>query len=198
MELHELKNTWMVLDEQLKKNEMLNKQIILEMLRKKSSKSLNRLVNTDFIGFIVLLLGIPAAIWLLYDLRFENFLFPKVLFITLIFISLIGLIFYSYKLKYLMKIDLSKDVKDNLYCLNKYNIMLKQEKLSAFIIGPFLAILGVLCYYELKATLSLWVFLVVGITIGGLVTYWMFKRIYDTSIQSIKQSLNELNELKEE
>jgi len=198
MELHELKNTWTVLDEQLKKNEMLNKQIIQEMLQKKSNRSLSRLINIDFIGFIVWLMAIPAAIWGYHLPRFENFIFPKILFVSIIPMALIGLIFYSYRLKYLIKIDFSKGVKDNMYCLNRYIIMLKQEKISAFILFPIFAILGALCYYELKADLFYWTFLAVGIAIGVLISYWMFKRIYDANIQSIKQSLEELEELKEE
>ena len=97
-----------------------------------------------------------------------------------------------------MKIDFSKGVKDNMYYLNRYNIMLKQEKMSTFILFPILAILGALCYYEFKTNLFYWTFLIVAVAIGVLISYWMFKRIYDTNIQSIKQSLDELKELNED
>jgi len=198
MELHELKNTWTVLDEQLKKNEMLNNQIIHEMLQKKSNKSLNRLINTDFVGLLVVLFAIPTAIFSYHLPRFENFLFPKILFVSIVPIALFGLIFYSYKLKYLIKINFSKSIKDNMYCLNKYIIILKRDKMFTAIVTLILAILGALCYYELKAGFPYWIFLIVAVTIGVLVSYWIFKRVYDTNIHSIKQSLEELRDLKEE
>jgi len=197
MELHELKNTWLVLDEQLKKNETLNNQIIQEMLQKKSNKSLNRLLNTDFFGLILLLIAIPVAIFGYQLPRFENFLFPKILFAVIIPIALIGLVFYCYKLKYLMKMNFSKSVKDNMYCLNKYIIMIKQEMLATVVIALIFAILGALSYYEFKADFSYWTFLIAGVALGVLLSFWMFKRIYNTNIHSIKQSLADLEELKD-
>jgi len=197
MELHELKNTWTVLNEQLKKNEILNKQIIQEVLQKKSNKSLNRLINADFFGLIVWIISIPVAIFGCNLPRFDNYLFPKFFFAFILLLALIGLVFYSYKLKFLMKIDFSKSVKNNMFCLNKYIIMIKQEKLSMIVIAPAFAILGALCYYEFQASISYWMLLIVSVIVTVLLSFWMFKRLYDTNICSIKRSLEELEELKD-
>jgi len=98
-----------------------------------------------------------------------------------------------------MKIDFSKSVKDNLYCVNKYNLMIKKEKIANyFVLIPVVYLLCILFYYEANANLSWWVFLVVALTIGVIITYWMYKKIYDANIQSIKKSLEELSELEEE
>ena len=198
MELHELKNTWTVLDEQLKKNEMLNKQIIQEMLQKTSKTSLNRLINTDFVSLAVWLLAIPVSIWGYQLPRFENFIFPKILFAVIAITSLLILIWSYFPLKNLIKIDFSKSVKNNMYHINNYAIMLKREKMAVYFgLVPVYYLLGILCYYEVKANFSYWTFLIVALLFGIVMTCWMYKRIYDTNIQSIKQSLEELKALED-
>jgi len=197
MELEELKTVWASIDERLKKQEMLNKQIIQEMLYKKSDKSLNWLVNTDASSIIVSLLAIPFLIWAYNHPPFNHMLFPRIAFIVTFAICIWGIIWYYYKLKYLMRIDFSKIVKDNMFCMNKYSIMIKQEKISAYFLMPIIYILCILTYYEFKANLSLWVLLVVSLAVGVAITYWMYKKIYDKNIQSIKKNLQELEELKE-
>ena len=199
MELHELKNTWTVLDEQLKKNETLNKQIIQEMLHKKSNKSLNRLINTGFFNLSLWLLGVPASIWGYHLPRFENFLFPKILFAVIFITCILVAIWSCYQLRNLMKIDFSKGVKDNTYSVNKYIILLKKEKMAVYFgLTPIYFILGILCYAEFRVDFSYWVFLTVAGIFGILLSYWMYKRIYDTNIQVIKQSLQEMGEWGEE
>ncbi|MCL2040476.1 MAG: hypothetical protein FWG84_00360 [Bacteroidales bacterium] len=192
-ELNELKNTWTVLDEQLKKNETLNKQILQTMLHKKSNKSLSKLSNTDFISAILLLLFIPFCIWLYNSLYFGVFLSVKILSITGIALCIIWLMWYYYKLKYLMKIDFSKNVKDNMFCVNRYEIMIKYEKIASYIQALVIAFLCAFCYYEFQVGVSLWTFLFVCMTIGAVISYWVYRKIYDINIQSIKKSLESLS-----
>ena len=197
MDLHELKNTWTVLDEQLKKNEMLNKQIIQEMLQKKSNKSLNKLVNTCFFNLSVWLLAIPFSIWGYHLPKFESFLFPKILFAAIIITTIPVITWGCFQLWHLMKIDFSKSVKDNIHSVNKYTIMLKKEKIATYFgLIPIYYILGILCYIELRTDFLYWVFLIVACLFGILLTYWTYKRFYDANIQVIKKSLEELDELK--
>jgi uncharacterized protein (DUF983 family) len=129
-----------------------------------------------------------------------NYLSIKILLIEAIIICAIGLIWYSYKLlKYLLKINFSKSIKDNMFCINRYTIMLKKEKIATyFILTPSMLILGAFAFYEMKIDFPLWTILVAGVALGVLLSFWGYKRIYDKNIQSIKQSLAELEELKEE
>jgi len=198
MELDELKNTWTVLDEQLKKNETLNKQILQEMVHKRSNKSLSKLTNTEFIGIIIALVFIPFLIWLYGTFLFESMLSVKVFTIACTVYIVLSLIWSWYKLKKIMKIDFSKNVKDSFFCINKYNIMIKQEKIAISIFAPILALSGAFCYYEFNVGISLWTFLVVWITILTVISFWIYKKIYDPHIQSIKKGLEELKELTEE
>jgi len=198
MELDELKNTWTVLDEQLKKNETLNKQILQEMVHKRSNKSLSKLTNTEFIGIIIALVSIPFFIWLYSTFLFESMLSVKILTIACTVYIVISLIWSLYKLRKLMKIDFSKNVKDSYFCINKYNIMIKQEKIAISILAPVLVLLVAFCFYEIHVGVSLWTFLVVWITILTVITFWIYKNIYDPHVQSIKKGLEELKELTEE
>ena len=201
MELDELKNTWTVLDEQLKKNEMLNKRIIQEMLYKKSSKSLSWLMNTEFFSVIVALLSLPLCIWIF---NYNNHFFirtisSKILVIIGIATCIIGLIWQSYKiLKYLIKIDFSKIIKNNIQWINKYAILIKYEKIIGyFVVIPLFSLFGILSYYELKVNFLSWIYLTALLLVAVILSYWSYKKIYDSNIQSIKKSLEELEELKD-
>jgi len=201
MELDELKNTWTVLDEQLKKNEMLNKRIIQEMLYKKSSKSLSWLMNTEFFSVIVALLSLPLCIWIF---NYNNHFFirtisSKILVIIGIATCIIGLIWQSYKiLKYLIKIDFSKIIKNNMQWINKYAILIKYEKIIGyFVVIPLFSLFGILSYYELKVNFLSWIYLTALLLVAVILSYWSYKKIYDSNIQSIKKSLEELEELKD-
>ena len=199
MELDELKSTWTVLDEQLKKNEMLNKRIIKEMLCKKSSKSLSLLINSDFFNIIILLSAIPICIWQYNIPFFKNTFFPKILFILCIVICPLAAIWTCFKIvKYLSKIDFTNSIKNNMQYINTYAIFNRKEKIiSYFILIPIIYLLGVMSYYELNVNLSLWIFLIVAFIVGLIISYWFTTKIYDSNIESIKKSLEELEELKD-
>jgi len=199
MELDELKTTWTALEQQLKKNETLNKQILLEMLRGKSNKSLNKLRNHDFTSIIIWLLFIPFGIWLYTNHVLMHYISVKILAIVLVMNSAVGIIWGYDKLKYLMKIDFSKNVKDNMFGVNKYDVMIKQEKVVGYcVLMPMVYFLISYCYYEFNADISSWTFLIVCMIVGVVLTFWSYKKIYDPNIQSIKKSLDELKELVEE
>ena len=203
MELEELKNIWASVDERLKGNGMLNKRLVQEMLSNKSNKSLNKLVNIEMFNIIVLLLVIPFWIWLFnfHPLKiFETILSIKILSVFSLAVCIFGIIYGGYTLKkYLLKIDFSKSIKDNMHYVNKFAIYYRKGKMiNYFVIIPAFSLLGILVYYELKAPFYLWVFLFVVLISSVVITYWIYKKIYDVNIQSIKKSLEELKELEEE
>jgi len=199
MELHELQNIWKVLEEQLKKNETVKKKVILEMLHKKSNKSLNRLINVEFINLILWLLTIPIFLWLNTLPYYSQFVSTKIITVSVTIIAVFALIMTVCEIKYLFKINLSQSIKDNMFYLNKYQIMVKRGKIFAYLImAPILYSLIAYHLYERKTDYSLWMFFIVASVIGIVMTYWMYKTHYDSNIQSIKESLAELAELREE
>jgi hypothetical protein len=198
MELDELKNTWMVLEKKLNKTEILNKQLVQEMLHKKSNRSLSRLINMDTFNLICWFLTIPVSVWCYRLPRFENFVYPKILFAALLFISIPIAIWGCYHLVQLMKIDFSKSIKENMHRVNQYAIAIKKEKIVTYVCMFLFYILGIACYKEINANDLYWYFLVVAFIIGFVLVKWIYKRIYDTNIQAIKKSLEELKEFEEE
>ena len=199
MELDELKNTWTVLENQLKKNETLNQQLMREMIHKKSHKSLNRLINIEFVNIILWLLVIPFFIWIYQRPDFAHLISTKILSVTTILMSILALILSFNGIKNLLKIDFPKSIKDNILYLNKYQIIVKRDKFfTYFVFTPILSLLAMYCYYEFKAKLTLWIFMIVALVIAVVITYWMYKKLYDANIQDIKKSLEEMKELNEE
>lgn len=54
MELNELKQKWTELSAKLEENEMLNRQIIMDMIRSKKETHLQQQLRTEKVGFVVL------------------------------------------------------------------------------------------------------------------------------------------------
>lgn len=54
MELNELKQKWTELSERLEKSEMLNRQIIIDMIRSKKETHLQQQLRVEKVGFVVL------------------------------------------------------------------------------------------------------------------------------------------------
>ena len=198
MELENLKEAWVALDNRLKRNEKLNESIILEMMRSNAGKKVNRIIALEMISVAVLILLLPFIIYSLY--RFGG----GKLFLWDIFMKFMAVVCFLYpfwgvyKLHGLMKIDITKNIGNNILCLNKYNIQIKNErKFVYFFLVPVIAISGVCIYTAAKATLPLWTFFTCAFCLAGLFSYWSYKK-YNKSFESVIKSLEEIRELREE
>jgi len=190
-------NTSVALDDRLTKNEMLNKRMAQGTLFDKMNKSLNKLINMEMSSIFILFL-VPFCIWAYGNSFYENMLSRKILFIVVIAVIILGIIWNYYKLKKcLMKIDFSKGVEDNMHYLNKYNTLIKKEKIASyFIVVPVFLLLGFWYFYGLKINyFPLWMLLFVALTVATVITYLSYKMFYDKNIQSIKKGLEEQGEL---
>ncbi len=197
MELDELKNAWTALDDRLKKNEMLESRIIREMKQNKANKSLNRLICFEVFSLIILLVSLPIIIYVFNDFP-EKLFIVQILKIYLIVFTLVSIIWYSYKLYGLMKINLLNKISNNIYHINNYTIQIKREKIWIIICSVPMALLAILCYAQLKVPFNLWIFMSCIFLITIVLCIWIYKKLYDSNIQSIKNSLEELKELEEE
>jgi len=195
MELENLKEAWTALDNRLKRNEELNESIILEMMKSKAGKIVNRFIALEMFSVTVLILMVPFCI---YCLNMRKFPVWNVFMLFMAAVCFIYPFWGVYKLHGLMKFNLTKSVGNNILCMNRYNIQLEREKkVFWYFFLPVLIIFGVLIYAAAKATLPLWTFLICVFSLGGLVSYWSYKK-YDKSIESVLNSLEEIRELKEE
>ena len=197
MEMDELKSAWAALDNRLKKNEELKESIILEIMRSKAGKLVNRFIIWEMSQIIVILLGIPFCFF-----QFERFAGKNLaISVTLIYsvvLGVIGFFWYVYKLHGLMKIDVSKNVGNNIFYINRYRIQLnKEKKTGCFLVGIPIIVLMVFSYASMKVAMPLWIFMICIFIIFGLIIYWQYK-YYNKGIDSILKSLDEIKELKEE
>jgi len=197
MELENLKEAWVALDNRLKRNEELNEKIILAEMRSKAGKKVNRFIAFEILSFTVILLLIPCCIFF-YKMSGGKYLAANLYFIYAIVFCFVYAFWGAYKIHGLMKFDVIKNVSNNILCMNRYNIQLKQEmKILNYFVGPVFIALAVLLYATLKATMFHWSILVCVVILATLGSYWAFKK-YDKSIESVLRSLEEIRELKEE
>lgn len=199
MELDELKNTWLALDKKLGENNSLNDRIIKEMLKTKSNKSIGRLIGYEVFSLCVLLMILPLIVYLWIDsARTSQFMAGAVFLISMFVFTVLLIIWTGIKIAILIKIDLSKEIAENIRRTNRYNILIKREKLGSIFLIPVLGILCSYLYAQVNAHVTLWVFMTCLFIILVLYTIWAYKRIYDKNISSIMRSLEELKELEEE
>ena len=197
MDLDELKNAWASVDERLKKQEILNECIVREMTYKKTNKSLRQLFWSDSISIPVLFFVIPFIVYEYGKFGGKHIFWDSTIIVVGI-ICIAFLPFIVYRVYGLMKVDLFGNFKNNLYYMNRYNIQVKWDKIIMAFLGPGLAILVTLMLVEAKANAFRWTLWICGLIFVTIYSYWSYKKIYDKNIQSIRKSLDELKELKEE
>jgi hypothetical protein len=198
MEIEDLKTTWASFDERLKKQEVLKESLIKEMIYKKTNKSLNILLCAELPDIPLFLLILPFIVYV-YEKTGGKHLMWDCLFIFAGVICAALLPFIIYKAYVLTKIDLSDSIKNNLFYINKFNVLIKKEKVFfSFFLIPAILIFVVLSLYEAKVnTFVIWVSTGCLLIFTVLVAYWVYKKIYDKHIQSIQKSLETLKELDE-
>jgi len=197
MELDELKNDWASVEERLKKQEILNENIMKEMIYKKTNKSLKQLFWSDSSGIPILLLVIPFIVYAYGKFGGKHIFWDLTVIFAGVF-CIAFLPFLIYRVYGLMKIDFSENIKRNLYYINHYSIQIKLEKTIMAFFGPVMVILLSIVFIEFKADIFRWTLLICVVIFLTLYSYWSYNKFYNNNIQSIKKSLEELNELKEE
>ena len=197
MELDDLKVAWTELDNRLKRNEELKESIILEMMKSKAGKLVNRFIAWEMFSFVALLLVIPLNIFIVCRYGGRNWAMDTTLFFTLA-VCFVYPFWGIFKIHGLMKFDITKNVGNNILCMNGYRIQLNREKkILNYFVGPVYVLLGIFAYTVGKAILYQWSLLICVFIAVGLITYWSYK-YYNKSIDSILKSLDEIRELKEE
>ena len=197
MELEEMKNTWNLLNRRLDEDKLLKESLIREIIQRKADRVINKLINYDIFSVVTLLLLIPLMVYCYFWFG-GKFVTWDIYIIYGIIICLSGIAWYAFKIQTMMKVDLSKQINENIYHINRYNICVRREKLFAnFVFGPVFVFLAICMFIEMKAMFDLWVFLICMVALASLTTYWTYKRIYDKNITSILRSFNEIKELEE-
>ena len=199
-----MKTAWTSVDERLEKKEILNTEMIEKMLKKKTNKSLRRLKIWDLVGIII---GLPLVIYiwfpLLRDLRFDDIhlIFAGILVIILAIMLFTSLAMNVYATKYLLKMDFSESIKDNVQYINKYETLYRKSNVTFFYLLIPLTLLFVTMVFQNPADLGIYIIMFVALAIFGFIVvapiYFIERNFRKKHIQTIKESLAELSELEE-
>jgi hypothetical protein len=195
MELEELKKVWTSLDDRLNKQKNLEKSVIKEMIYSKSNKSLSKLLNFEVLGLVIILLVMPLLMFV-YNVNI-NLLALKVCVYGFFVLFIAIVIWQLIKIVGLMKVDFMKSISHNSLLISKYNILIKKEKIAMIFIGIATSLLCIWVYASLHVNTTYWVFLTCMLLIGAFLSYYLYKKVYDKHIDSIRKGLEEMKELEE-
>jgi hypothetical protein len=189
---------WASVDERLGKQELLKESIIRKMIREKSNRSLRRLLDFEIVCLAINLFAIPVLLLLkpLYVQRpYWN---GKAVAAALIIFCVAAVIWGLFKIAKLMSMDFMKSVRRNSLLINSYNLWIGKEKMAGFFIVPPLYIMCIWYYAILHVNAISWTFLACTLLFSVFFTFYIYRRVYDRHINTIRQSLEELKDLEEE
>ncbi|HCO67766.1 MAG TPA: hypothetical protein DIT04_08455, partial [Dysgonomonas sp.] len=119
-------------------------------------------------------------------------------FLIFMFVVILFFVFWTgTKIALLMKIDLSQEVMQNIRRANRYNILIKREKLISVFVLPVIAVFFFYLYLQVDAPIMAWITMTCLFVVAVIFSIWSYKRIYDKNIKSILNSLQELKELED-
>lgn len=195
MELDDLKKTWIALDNVSKENKKLKETLIIKMIERNADSSTSKLLRWDVFNFIISILVLFFCTFI-YHYYGGRFLIWNITIVFAAIVCAISSIWYVYKINQLMKVNFSKKVSENIYRINRYNILVKKEKIiSCLIIFPVFVILTAFVLFYTKTNTQSWIICVVLFFVAFIMTYWSYKRIYHKNIDDILRSLDEIKEL---
>jgi hypothetical protein len=200
MELDELKKSWEVLDNRLKKKELIDEQTLSNLISertKQTRSSMNKILlyakTTLIVGFLALI-GLGSYL-LIADYNNKEFCLWLFIWIMLC----IGMAWDSMGYMYLKSID-----------IEKMPLVTVIKKMTAyhrnFIIECFVAAVFFLSAFVIQAFciqlftlnfVSILIFSIVWI-IGCIVAIWIIKSLFYNKLRNIKRNLAELGELNQD
>lgn len=196
MELEDMKKRWDQLDARLSQTQMTNDIIIKEMIGQRSSRSLSNLIGFEVSAIVILPLVMAFCILIPYWVNLHPF--TRTFLYTLIPVIILQLIWQVFKVAYLMKVDTSDALIDNIRRINRYKVFIKYEKVALMMgLVPILILAVIIQYAIVGAPLVFWVFAVImfALVISG--SLFSYKRLYAKYIESIRSSLEELRDLEQ-
>ena len=200
MELDDIKTAWASLDERLKKQENIKESILRELICSKGNRSLNRLLNHEWLGLIFVVLAIPIIPFIVYIVPDTFNTVSTIILLLLEVLVVFGLGAQIWKIRTLGKISYSEKVNQNVKWINSYNLFIKKEKILAVVVFVLLVIFYLSRTYMDEVKLStVNIILYFALIAAGIpLCVWQYKRLYVRNIDSIHKSIEELKELEEE
>lgn len=198
MELEDMKKAWTDLDARLSKQELFNENMIHDRMADRSQRLVNKLLNLDLLGALVMVVALPFVVWLSSVYYLGSLPFVGVFLKGCLVISIAVMIGQVVKVSILLGVNISGSVKNGIRRIARYDLYMHYEKMVMTILIPLLILMVVISYAKLGATLWAWSFMICLNVVVVLATIYSYKKVYDKNIVAIKRSLGELRDLREE
>lgn len=193
-----MKKAWTDLDARLSKQELFNENMIHDRMADRSQRLVNKLLNLDLLGALVMVVALPFVVWLSSVYYLGSLPFVGVFLKGCLVISIAVMIGQVVKVSILLGVNISGSVKNGIRRIARYDLYMHYEKMVMTILIPLLILMVVISYAKLGATLWAWSFMICLNVVVVLATIYSYKKVYDKNIVAIKRSLGELRDLREE
>lgn len=187
MELNELKQKWTELSEKLEKSEMLNRQIIIDMIRSKKETHLQQQLRVEKVGFAVLglFLGIigytfwrsVAPVWISWYLL-----------VMLIWLFIMQILMF--RIIYALK-TVTDQVELQYKKLQIYKVIMNLTYVFTYVI----LIPVIIAFFHIWHSSLFRIVLIVVMIAGFLGDYFIYHKTSDR-LKEVRDALRSLNELK--
>lgn len=199
MELEKLKASWNSLNENIIKNESLNKRIIKEIINSKITTSYEKLIRKSVFDIIILIILLGVVLGVILPLFYtHNFTYYYVeLILTISFITFI-IILNVINMFLLMKLNLSANILDVKHQIIKYEkrikIIYKTSLITSIIFILISALLRILSFEDLTTQLTIILVYLLTIPIG-IIGIKLELKYEKRSIENIKNGIEELEDI---
>jgi len=200
MELDELKRSWEVLDNRLKKSELIDEKTLSKLISERTKQTRNSMNKVLLYAKVTLIVGFLALIGLGYYLLTADHSSNEYCMWLFIWIMLcIGMVWDSMGYKYLKSIDIEKmplvTVIKKMTAYHR-NFIIECFVAAFFFLSAFLV--QAICVHLMKMNLvSILIFSTIWI-VGCIAAVWIIKSLFYDKLKNIKRNLAELRELKQD
>lgn len=193
-----MKTAWVEVGKRLERQGFYTESIIRGAIADRSQRSVNKLLWFEIAGVIILAGVLPFIIWVYTSPRFANVALAREFMFTLMIFVPLALVWTLVKISVLFPVDMTGSIVSNLRCIRRYELYVGYERKSMYFAVPFLLLFCGVLFILQGAPFVVWVSLVVMYIVVILFTVYNYKRLYPRNISRIKESLNELRDLKSE
>lgn len=199
MELDDLKKSWEILDDRLKKNELIDDESLKSLVNERTKQTRNSMEKMLCYGRITLIAGLIVCIGLgSYLLNISCTARHYILWTYVWIMLIVGLIWDGIGYFYLRSIDIGKmplvKVIKKITAYNR-NFIIECYVAAIFIISAIF--IQAITINLLNLSLAVKIIFIAVWLIGCFSSYWIIKTLYYDKLKNIKRNLAELRELEQ-
>ena len=199
MDIEEIKKNWSQINDELEKQKKINTEIFTQITKDKAKNSLRKILNYEIAGGIVLVMFIVFI-----ALRF-NMLDTSVSFasgIVAIVISLFSLILSGILMNKIMKVKFyEKPLVETIKNVSNLKLYYYKYKIAVWINAVILAFSFIPVFIKIVHQKNIFehfsyyiIPISIGLTIGIVIAYFIFKRLYEFNLSKVENLLKDLEE----